>query len=135
MKHFTVATLIVLSLLGLSSAALAQHKAGHQKQAEAAALPEGEQRLVQRLSQFLEIPTESIISMKERGLGWGDIEMAVLISRQGGASLETVISQWEAGQGSWAVIGQSFGIDDVESLKGERPAETEESDPPAEPTP
>ena len=135
MKSWMVGLIMVsLLLVGLGGAE-AQHKAGHEKQAAAAVLPEGEQRLVRRLSDFLDFPQEDIIALKERGLGWGDIEMSVLIARNASVPLETVVVEWETSGRQWPAIGQRFGIVDVEVLKGERPQEAQESDPPSDATP
>lgn len=124
----TLLMVCVLGAVGLSDAA-AQHQAGHAQRDAQNQLPEGEQRLVTRLSRFLEVPEEDIIALNAQGLGWGDVEMAVLIGREVNQSAQSIAELWLTEQRGWTELGAQFGISNVEALKGERPPEAEESDP------
>lgn len=124
----TLLMVCVLGAVGLSDAA-AQHQAGQAQRDAQNQLPEGEQRLVTRLSRFLEVPEEDIIALNAQGLGWGDVEMAVLIGREVNQSAQSIAELWLTEQRGWTELGAQFGISNVEALKGERPPEAEESDP------
>ena len=41
-------------------------------------LTEGEARIVERIAEQLGAPVEQVLRLRARGLGWGDIEMALL---------------------------------------------------------
>lgn len=124
----TLLTICLLGVVGLSDA-VAQHKAGHAQRDAQNQLPEGEQKLVARLSRFLEVPEEELTALNAQGLGWGDVEMAVLIGRAANQSPQSIAELWLTEQRGWAEVGAQFGISNIEALKGERPPEAEESDP------
>lgn len=133
MKSIT-STLVLLLVFGTATLidAVAQQAASQTAETIQSAqgeLPEGEQKLVRRLSRFLAVPEEELIALNRQGLGWGDVEMAVLIGRVAGQSAQSIANLWLTEQRGWSAIGAQFGISDVDALKGERPPETEESDP------
>lgn len=91
-------------------------------------LPEGEQKLVGRLSGYLGVPEDELIALKMEGLGWGDVEMTYLVARASNQPVAAIVEQWMRYRGNWEMVGASVGIDDVEGLKKERPDQPEQED-------
>jgi hypothetical protein len=80
-------------------------------------LTEGEARIVQRIAEQLDVPVEQVLRLRARGLGWGDIEMALLLADHGGESPGRIVAMWQADDRQWQSVGDRLGIDDVEALK------------------
>lgn len=136
MRRLYVETLACLLAFSLASSVAAQNKTGQQKRMEEPQmLTDGEQRIVQRLSTHLRIDPDTILALRTRSLGWGDIELAILISQQSNTPLENVVSRWAATNQNWSSVGSHFGVQDVEALKEMRPDQdrTPEADPDATP--
>lgn len=119
-------TLLVLSGLvfapGAATLQPADARAGQQAADSASdieRLDEGEARLVTRMASRLDVDASELIAWRERGLGWGDIEMAMLLSARSGQSVERVVERWKAHDRRWQPVGDEFGIADVEALMAE----------------
>lgn len=82
-------------------------------------LTEGEARVVTRISRQLETPVEDLLRLRARGMGWGDVEMALLVARHAGEPVENVVGLWSDHGGAWQPVGDELGIADVEALKAE----------------
>ncbi len=62
--------------------------------------PEGQQVVVQRLSQELGIPTKTLWDQRQRtGFGWGQILIANRIAQRTGMTFDQVVSEFRGGKG------------------------------------
>lgn len=124
MSRFT--RLIILPTLVLCMGMLVFHPAvthGDEPQTGSSSaiegLDEGESGVVQRMASRLEVPASELIAWRERGLGWGDIEMTMVLSSRSGKSPDRIFEMWQANARHWQPVGDELGVDDVEALMAE----------------
>src|SRR5574341_1267800 len=71
---------------------------------------EGQQVVVQRLSQELGIPAQTLQAQRQQtGLGWGEILIANRLSQKTGTSFDQIVSEFRSGKG-WGAIAREHDL-------------------------
>ena len=105
----------------------------------AARTPEGEQRVVEHLSQELKVPAATLRAQREQSkLGWGELSIAYRLSQKTGVPVDQLIAEHKSGKG-WGAIAKAHNVSlgplvsevkksdqalEARAKKGDRPDET-----------
>jgi len=84
--------------------------------AEPGANAPGQERVADRISDATGHPVEQLFALRERGMGWGDIEIASLIAGHAGARLDHVAELWRTADQEWDIVAAEYGIGDLGRL-------------------
>lgn len=108
MRHW-MPLMLVLAVAAPGAARAAEKEAGQEKQVERLAAEHG-------------VEAEEVRALREKGLGWGEVEHALSISRRSGRPVSEIMAQRESGMG-WGRIAERSGVSLRE--KPQRPAAAE----------
>jgi hypothetical protein len=84
--------------------------------AEPGARAPGQERVADRIAEATGHPVEQLFALRERGMGWGDIEIASLIAGHAGARLDHVAELWRTADREWDIVAAEYGIGDLGQL-------------------
>lgn len=98
----------VLLAAALPMSAVADEDADPGKTSPPAAT-QGKESPGQRLADKYQVPLGDVQGLRDQGLGWGEINAALAISRKSGQPLSDVMKLRESGMG-WGEIAQKYGF-------------------------
>jgi len=79
----------------------------------------GEVRVAERVAGRTGIPRDEAIALKRAGLGWGDIEIAAVVSAAADAPLANVVELWHAAEGEWSIVADEYDLSPLGKLISE----------------
>ncbi len=82
-------------------------------------LSPGEFRVAERVAERTGISRDEAIDLRHSGLGWGDVEIAAVVSAAVDAPLATVVELWQVADREWSIVAEEYGIQPLGQLISE----------------
>lgn len=80
----------------------------------------GQNLVAGRIAQRAEVDPETLFALREQGIGWGDIEIATVVSEATSQPLGNIVDLWQTADRSWGVVAEEFDIQPLGQLISER---------------
>lgn len=80
----------------------------------------GQAQVANRIAQHSDFSVGQLQELRAEGLGWGDVEIATILSERTGAPLSHLAELWYTADESWEIVASEYGIEELGQLISER---------------
>lgn len=83
-------------------------------------LSPGQMKVAHRIAQNSDFSIGQLQDLRSEGLGWGNIEIATILSEKTEVPLSDLIELWRTADKSWGIVAAEYGFENLGALISER---------------